>query len=292
MDIETLHVPYLGQFTNSYTFCTEHYRIFIDAALKSNEPNVAPLLHDGRQSVVLLTHGHWDHIGCNGLIKKSGGLIYASADDLPWLTDFRLHWQVGFGQFLQDVTVPPERYDTFWSEVGEAVDIDRFVKDGDVLHFDGTEIRVVALPGHSKGSVGYYLPRENVLFTGDALMHTGFFGGLAQYYDAKAYRASMARLAELAPRTVYTAHTAPYENGTAAQAAGEAVAFSRQIEAAVEAYVTGTSGALSVGDAARYVCGALGKKVGCGACICVLNHMAQMAAAEGRLALQNYLCGM
>ena len=292
MNIETLHVPYLGQYTNCYTFVTKHYRVFIDTALKSNEPNLLPLLGDGREIIVLLTHGHWDHIGCNGLIKAHGGQIWASKNDLPWLNNFKLHWQIGFGQFQKDVTVPPERWDTFWKEIGERVDIDRFVKDGDELHFDDVTVRVMALPGHSRGSVGYYLPDEDVLFTGDALMHAGFFGGLAQYYDKDSYRDSMERLAALNPATVYTAHTPVYEAHTAAAAAQEAIAFSHAIERCVEAYVKETQGVLSVGDCAGYVCGMLGKKVGCGACICVLNHMAGMPEASQRLDTEKYLCGV
>ena len=266
--------------------------MFIDTALKSNEPNLLPLLGDGREIIVLLTHGHWDHIGCNGLIKAHGGQIWASKNDLPWLNNFKLHWQIGFGQFQKDVTVPPERWDTFWKEIGERVDIDRFVKDGDELHFDDVTVRVMALPGHSRGSVGYYLPDEDVLFTGDALMHTGFFGGLAQYYDKDSYRDSMERLAALNPATVYTAHTPVYEAHTAAAAAQEAIAFSHAIERCVEAYVKETQGVLSVGDCAGYVCGMLGKKVGCGACICVLNHMAGMPEASQRLDTEKYLCGV
>lgn len=292
MEIRALHVPYMGQFTNSYTFCTAHYRIFIDSALKSNEGNILPLLGDGRQPVVLLTHGHWDHIGCNERIKSHGGEIYASKNDLPWLTDLQLHWQIGFGQFLSDVTVPPERYDTFWREVGNVVAVDRFVHDSDELRFDDLMIRVIALPGHSCGSVGYYLPGEDILFTGDALMHTGFFGGLAQYYDAGSYRASMEKLTGLDAETVYTAHTAPYCHGTATQAAREAISFSEKIEAVVKEYIHQVDGPIAVGDAARYVCGKLGKKVGCGACICVLNHMAKMKETEGRLDLQRYICNI
>lgn len=292
MNIQTLHVPYLGQFTNSYTFTTEHYRIFIDSALKSNESNVRPLLDDGRKPIVLLTHGHWDHIGCNGLIKAYGGEIWANENDLPWLSDFGLHWRIGFEQFRQEVTVPPERWDTFWNEIGEKVSIDRWVGDGEILQFDDVTIQAIALPGHSKGSVGYYLPDEDVLFTGDALMHTGFFGGLAQYYDKDAYRTSMAKLADLNPETVYTAHTSVYENHSAAQAAKEAIDFSMAIEERVREYVASTVGKLSVGDCARYVCGLLGKKVGCGACICTLNHMIKLPEAAGRLNVTNFLCGI
>ena len=41
-------------------------------ALKHNEEEYVPYLSDNRENIVLLTHGHWDHIGCNSLMKKNG----------------------------------------------------------------------------------------------------------------------------------------------------------------------------------------------------------------------------
>ena len=46
---------------------------------------------------------------------------------------------------------------------------DRTVKEGDVLSIAGYEIRVLHTPGHTKGSVCYYLPKERVLISGDTL---------------------------------------------------------------------------------------------------------------------------
>lgn len=294
MEIRTFHVEYLAQFVNSYLIQTDHYNVFIDTSLKHNEEEYVPYLSDNRENIVLLTHGHWDHIGCNSLMKKNGARIYANKADLPWLTDFQLHWDIGFGQFLDDVTIPPARWDVFWSEIGETTEMDGFIQDGDELTFDDTVIRVIALPGHSAGSIGFYLPADNVMFTGDALMETGFFGGLAQYYDAGAYRSSMQKLIQLNPKTVYTAHTPEYFDHKAAEAAETAIRFSHSIEKDVLEFVHSTDEDIRIGDAARYVCGKEGKKVGGGACITVLNHLAHNTDPDvvGRLHLEKYHCGI
>jgi glyoxylase-like metal-dependent hydrolase (beta-lactamase superfamily II) len=44
--------------------------------------------------------------------------------------------------------------------------VDRELEDGDVLAFGGSA-HVLAVPGHTDGSIALYLPRSGVLFTGD-----------------------------------------------------------------------------------------------------------------------------
>lgn len=295
-EIITIQEPYLGQFTNCYVIRTQTHNLYIDAALKSQQEKLLPYLQEEKEHVLLLTHGHWDHIGASALIRSYGGTTYAHQADLPWLTDFDLHWQIGFGQFKNtgDFPVPPERYDTFWAEVGEPVKVDHFVAEGDILSFGETSIRVVELPGHSAGSVGYYDEEMDVLFTGDALMHTGFFGGLAQYCDYDLYRDSMRKIADLNPSTVYTAHTDPYLNGAAAKAAVEAITFAEKICADVDSYLQMHEDNIRVGEVARYVCEKEGKKWGCGACVCILNHLKRLKnpEVEKQVDFQRYICGL
>jgi hydroxyacylglutathione hydrolase len=46
---------------------------------------------------------------------------------------------------------------------------DRFLKEGEVLSFGNTEWDIHFLPGHAPGHIGFYDPRERVLFSGDVL---------------------------------------------------------------------------------------------------------------------------
>ena len=44
--------------------------------------------------------------------------------------------------------------------------------DGDVLDF-GSGAEILAVPGHTEGSIAVYLPEHRVLFTGDTIANVG-----------------------------------------------------------------------------------------------------------------------
>ena len=50
---------------------------------------------------------------------------------------------------------------------------DRTVKDGDVFTWAGTEVRVIATPGHTLDHVSYWLPEEKVAFVADTIFALG-----------------------------------------------------------------------------------------------------------------------
>ncbi|MCM1292776.1 MAG: MBL fold metallo-hydrolase [Bacteroides sp.] len=50
-----------------------------------------------------------------------------------------------------------------------ALEIGHLLNDNDTLKLGNEVIRVICVPGHSRGSVAYYLPGSKMVFTGDAL---------------------------------------------------------------------------------------------------------------------------
>ncbi len=52
------------------------------------------------------------------------------------------------------------------------VPVDRELVDGDVLDFGGGA-EILAIPGHTEGSIAIHLPRHGVLFTGDTVANVG-----------------------------------------------------------------------------------------------------------------------
>lgn len=85
---------------------------------------------------VLLTHAHWDHARAAGLFPAA--MIY-----------------VGESEPVSRRLPPAER-----------------VCDGQVLTAGGLAVRVVATPGHTRGSVSYVID-QRLLFTGDVLRLKG-----------------------------------------------------------------------------------------------------------------------
>ncbi|MCD8022875.1 MAG: MBL fold metallo-hydrolase, partial [Lachnospiraceae bacterium] len=60
---------------------------------------------------------------------------------------------------------------TYWNGVGYTLEADHYLKDREALELAGFTITVMHTPGHTGGSACYYLPEENLLFSGDTLFH-------------------------------------------------------------------------------------------------------------------------
>lgn len=112
-------------------------------AIDKNELNI---------KYILLTHGHFDHVGAvAALVKKYKAPVYMSKDDRAFLES------------------PKEvRASSFGMQI-EAADVDVFVKEGDEIPFSEGTIKVIETPGHTLGSVCYLF--ENYLFAGDTLFN-------------------------------------------------------------------------------------------------------------------------
>ncbi|HNT35978.1 MAG TPA: MBL fold metallo-hydrolase [bacterium] len=102
------------------------------------------------RAVILNTHGHGDHIEANEEISLSlDAPIYIGAGDAPALTDPAVNLSV----FLGTPIVSPAAT--------------RLLKDGDILRFGSETLEVMETPGHSPGSVCFYIRRLGWLFCGD-----------------------------------------------------------------------------------------------------------------------------
>ncbi len=84
----------------------------------------------------------------------------------------------------------------------------RELHDGDVLDFGGGA-EVLAVPGHTDGSIAIHLPRHGVLFTGDTIANVGtvMLGTFNQ--DRAQTIASFKRLATLEVETACFGHGEP-----------------------------------------------------------------------------------
>ncbi len=105
---------------------------------------------------LLLTHGHFDHIGAADEIRNAYHIdIYAGEDETELLRVPAQNLSAYFGSSFSLTGVKP-------------------VKDGELLELAGMHIRVIATPGHTKGGVCYYLEKQKALLTGDTLFYGSF----------------------------------------------------------------------------------------------------------------------
>lgn len=143
---------------------------------------------------LLLTHAHMDHLMALGTLQKAWQVpVYAGKGDEALFDSFM--------QQLQDMVpgfVPGK--------------VDHWVGDGDILQLAGFSIEVIATPGHSKGSVCYYIAEEGVLLSGDTLFResigrTDFPGEMRGDHRQLLASIQQKLLARLPDETrVYTGH--------------------------------------------------------------------------------------
>ena len=88
------------------------------------------------------------------------------------------------------------------------VPVDRELVDGDVLDFGGGA-EVLAIPGHTVGSIAIHLPRDGVLFTGDTIANVGIVMLGTFNQDRAQTVASFRRLAALDVETACFGHGEP-----------------------------------------------------------------------------------
>jgi len=89
--------------------------------------------------------------------------------------------------------------------------VDKVLTDNESIEFNDTDIRVIHVPGHTKGQAAFYMHDQKVLFSGDTLFAAGcgriFEGGPEQLYN------SLQKLASYPDDTmVYCGHEYTLEN--------------------------------------------------------------------------------
>lgn len=102
---------------------------------------------------ILLTHGHYDHIGgVKAIAQKYGAKIVISEQDAEQLTD-------------RSKSLASARFPA--GEDPYLMEADLMLKDGDTVRTGDLEFTAILTPGHTKGDITYRC--GGVLFTGDTL---------------------------------------------------------------------------------------------------------------------------
>lgn len=124
---------------------------------------------------ILLTHGHFDHIGAvNDLKKKFQVPVFVMDAENVILNDPQLNLSGSWGSAF-------------------TVKSDRRLTNDEVFELAGFSVRAFHTPGHTKGGACYYLAEEKTLFSGDTIfcesigrtdLPTGNYGELVRSVKA------------------------------------------------------------------------------------------------------------
>lgn len=128
-----------------------HHAIFFDPADKGQK--IYDTLKENKILVdlILLTHGHFDHImGAYDLKELSGAKVGAYEKEEALCRDPYLNLSNSYG-------------------LSTGVTPDILYKDGDVIKTASLSARVIATPGHTSGGCCYYFEDAGILISGDTL---------------------------------------------------------------------------------------------------------------------------
>jgi len=153
MNIETLIVGPIE--VNCYVAYDENGDgVVIDPGDEAEEILDVIRQNDVNIKYILLTHGHFDHIGAVVKVKNEtgAGVVMHSND-----------------QFL--IQQAPQQAAMFGLPAVQTFDVDQTVKEGDIVTVGTLQAKVIETPGHTPGGVCYLF--DNTLFAGDLLFFDG-----------------------------------------------------------------------------------------------------------------------
>ena len=204
--IEMIKIGY----ANCYLLSGEDGAVLIDTCNYKDGPKILSHVRDRNVKLILLTHGHFDHVSsAKYLAKRLGVPIAMSEKDVCLLghgTDSKLSGNTPLGRLFASCSQPVLKRSTY-----SIFKPDILLEDGQSLSEYGVKARVIALPGHTKGSVGV-LTDDREFIVGDAMFNLLRPTGSRLYEDEKAMEQSVELVKKSGAKIIYVGHGKPIKN--------------------------------------------------------------------------------
>ena len=139
--------------TNFYIVTSDmNHAVIIDPGFDAEK--IAAKIRElgAKPKFMLLTHGHFDHIGAVNALKKT----------FPEMKSVILAED-------EDICLHPSLIN---AEIGVVTKPDMLFADGDIVKLDDLDFKFMATPGHTKGCACIIV--EDKIFTGDTLFSRGY----------------------------------------------------------------------------------------------------------------------
>lgn len=195
---------------NSYIVKEGANGILVDVAMAEHEEKILAACKDLKIGLILLTHGHMDHVqNAAALSKRLHAPIAMHEEDFELVKDNlsrELKGRGSLGKILLTASKSSLKKDKIPPFFPKA-----FLEEGDSLEVYGISAKVLELPGHTRGSIGLDIDNSSVI-VGDALMNMVSPCPSLLYEDKEEMFRSARKITELGDRTVYFGHGKPVEN--------------------------------------------------------------------------------
>ena len=139
--------------TNAYLLINDDTKETVLVDVPDGSKKLVRIIEDkGLRPVgVLLTHGHYDHMGgVEELTQAYNVPVYANEAERELLMD-------------------PHKNVSTMMGVHAALKVKDLLKDQEGFSLGGIRFKMLSTPGHTRGGACYYLPDEKILMSGDTL---------------------------------------------------------------------------------------------------------------------------
>ena len=191
--IITMSVGPVG--TNAYIFYNEatHKGVLIDPGCEAEKILNRIKSESLSISAILLTHGHFDHIGAVNDVRQALNIpVYATEKEAVIANDQKLNGTKFFGMAPMTASV------------------DEFLVPDSEINLGCGILRILSTPGHTHGSISIYSAAEKTLFSGDCMFRESYGRHDLPTSNFESLKQSMMMLLKLPEDTeVYPGHGLP-----------------------------------------------------------------------------------
>lgn len=199
----------MGLGANCYLVKTGIGYILIDTGFSTKRTDLEKELEkagckSGNLQLIVITHGHGDHIGnCAYLREKYGTKIAMHPGDAKIAEGEHV------SNHILDIIILKILVFVFGLGEVEKFRPDLYIEDGYDFSGYGFDAKVLHIPGHSKGSIGI-LTASGDLFCGDLFINQSKPVKHSIVDNAAEFNASIEKLKTLPINTVYPGHGRPF----------------------------------------------------------------------------------
>ncbi len=193
---------------NAYLIRGSQGTVLVDTGYRNNREKLLSMVKDEDLKLIILTHGHGDHIANAKFISDRLGVpIAMHKDDLSLARDNsinELYADTLFGFLMKTILKmgPEEKIEEFTPEI--------FLENKmDLLEY-GVPIKVLHVKGHTTGSIAL-LVGDNDLIAGDTLMNFIKPTKARIYENKQELITSLKLMKETGARTIYVGHGNPID---------------------------------------------------------------------------------
>ncbi len=184
--------------------------ILIDTGKREYRKKVMETCKAYGVKLIVLTHAHFDHAENAAQISETFGIpVGMNEKDLD-LIKANKNQELFAESFFGRIVLAASLRD-FSARTMEEFKPDILFNDGDSLSSYGINASIIALPGHTAGSIGIDVDGKH-LIVGDALMNMFYPTVSMLYHDKRAMLESAAKISGLGSRTIYFGHGKPVGN--------------------------------------------------------------------------------